>query len=459
MRRCPIAIPVICSRCGKGNPSHLIFCEECGHRLTPRPSATPPPPETPDAVRVPSKPPPQRPLAPDLNFFPRAEAPGSEDRVVCPLCGSRNQRSVRFCVTCGHLLAHAPTRPLESGEPKRSGQTAPPPPIAPMPVVDLSAPAPAASRARVCPQCQNLAEGPGQFCRFCGHSLAEAPPPAPAPAPSPVLAPAPPAPVRRSAAVGLTVPIPAPRAIRHRLVLIARDGREGPSFPVGDSTDIGRSEGDIVLADDRYVSPRHARVTLRGDAYFLRDLESTNGVFVRIPFSRGQNGPSGAGSGAADMGVSEQPLTDQDLFLVGQQVLRFEVVKHADHGFGVASENGTLLFGTPAAPRYARLTQRTVEGVVRDVFHVRKAEMVIGRESGDIVFTDDPFLSRRHAILRVQGLDPTSANGPTFGLSDLGSSNGTFLKIRDEVRLQPGTHFRIGQQLFRLDADTAGGGE
>jgi pSer/pThr/pTyr-binding forkhead associated (FHA) protein len=259
--------------------------------------------------------------------------------------------------------------------------------------------------------------------------------------------------------VGLTVPIPAPRAIRHRLVLIARDGREGPSFPVGDSTDIGRSEGDIVLADDRYVSPRHARVTLRGDAYFLRDLESTNGVFVRIPFSRGQNGPSGAGSGAADMGVSEQPLTDQDLFLVGQQVLRFEVVKHADHGFGVASENGTLLFGTPAAPRYARLTQRTVEGVVRDVFHVRKAEMVIGRESGDIVFTDDPFLSRRHAILRVQGLDPTSANGPTFGLSDLGSSNGTFLKIRDEVRLQPGTHFRIGQQLFRLDADTAGGGE
>jgi pSer/pThr/pTyr-binding forkhead associated (FHA) protein len=344
-----------------------------------------------------------------------------------------------------------------------------------MPVVDVSAPALAASRARVCPQCHNLREGPGQFCRFCGHSLAEAAAPAPAaapppvlapapspvlaPAPSPVLAPAPPAPVPRSAAVGLTVPIPAPSAIRHRLVLIARDGREGPSFPVGDSTDIGRSEGDVVIADDRYVSPRHARVTRRGDAYFLRDLESTNGVFVRIPFSSGPNGPSGAGAGATDMAVSEQALADQDLFLVGQQVLRFEVVKHADQGFGVASENGTLLFGTPAAPRYARLTQRTVEGVVRDVFHVRKSEMVIGRESGDIVFTDDPFLSRRHAILRVHGLDPASPNGPTFGLSDLGSSNGTFLKIRDEVRLQPGTHFRIGQQLFRLDADTAGGGE
>jgi pSer/pThr/pTyr-binding forkhead associated (FHA) protein len=146
------------------------------------------------------------------------------------------------------------------------------------------------------------------------------------------------------------------------------------------------------------------------------------------------------------------------LFLVGQQVLRFEVVKHADAGFGVAAENGTLLFGTPASPRYGRITQRTVEGVVRDVFHVRKAEMVIGRESGDIVFTDDPFLSRRHAVLRVHGLDLSSPREPTFGLADLGSSNGTFLRIRDEVRLRPGTHFRIGQQLLRFDADPAGAG-
>jgi pSer/pThr/pTyr-binding forkhead associated (FHA) protein len=123
-------------------------------------------------------------------------------------------------------------------------------------------------------------------------------------------------------------------------------------------------------------------------------------------------------------------------------------VKHAEEGFGVASENGTLLFGTPAAPRHARLSQRTVEGVVRDVFHVRRAETVLGRESGDIVFTDDPFLSRRHAIVRMTG-----GNGAPrrFTLGDLGSSNGTFLQVRDEVRLRHGDQFRIGQQLFRFD--------
>ncbi len=133
-------------------------------------------------------------------------------------------------------------------------------------------------------------------------------------------------------------------------------------------------------------------------------------------------------------------------------MLRFEVVKNAEEGFGVASENGTLLFGTPAAPRYARLSQRTVEGVVRDVFHIRKAETVLGREQGDIVFSDDPFLSRRHCVLRVHGQVGAGTGQPrSFTLADLGSSNGTFLQVREEVRLRHGDHFRIGQQLFRFD--------
>jgi pSer/pThr/pTyr-binding forkhead associated (FHA) protein len=145
------------------------------------------------------------------------------------------------------------------------------------------------------------------------------------------------------------------------------------------------------------------------------------------------------------------------LFLVGQQVLRFEVVKDADEGFGVASDNGTLLFGTPASPRYARLVQRTVEGVGRDVFNVRKAETILGRESGDIVFTDDPFLSRRHAVLRMhmsaRGGGKEKAEDRHFSLSDLGSSNGTFVRIHEEVRLRSGDQFRIGQQLFRFDLE------
>jgi pSer/pThr/pTyr-binding forkhead associated (FHA) protein len=86
-----------------------------------------------------------------------------------------------------------------------------------------------------------------------------------------------------------------------------------------------------------------------------------------------------------------------------------------------------------------------VEGVTRDVYYPTREETVIGREVGDVVFTTDPFMSRRHAaIVR----DPATN---TFSLKDLGSSNGTYLAIRGERELIPGDHVRVGQHLFRLD--------
>jgi pSer/pThr/pTyr-binding forkhead associated (FHA) protein len=79
---------------------------------------------------------------------------------------------------------------------------------------------------------------------------------------------------------------------------------------------------------------------------------------------------------------------------------------------------------------------------------LRKAETIMGREQGDIVFTDDPFLSRRHALIRVK--NPDGPN-PIYTLGDMESSNGTFLRIRGEVEIQHGDELRMGQQLFRLD--------
>jgi pSer/pThr/pTyr-binding forkhead associated (FHA) protein len=208
----------------------------------------------------------------------------------------------------------------------------------------------------------------------------------------------------------------------------------------------------VIVGEDPYLSPRHVRIAFANGKVLLRDLGSTNGVFLRLAAARHMDGPSRAGSEVA------VPLQDQDLILVGQQVLRFDVLRESENGLGAASEHGTLLFGSPAAPRYARLGQRTVEGVTRDVYYLRKMETVLGRESGDVVFTEDPFLSRRHAAIRALGRDgaplPASAKPSDvarFALVDLGSSNGTFLRIRNEVELQSGDQFRVGQQLFRVE--------
>jgi pSer/pThr/pTyr-binding forkhead associated (FHA) protein len=244
---------------------------------------------------------------------------------------------------------------------------------------------------------------------------------------------------------------------RGRLVVIAKSGADGPSYPIGDTLDIGRSDGQIIVAEDPYLSPRHARIAYSNGKLLLRDLGSTNGVYLRLAPARDMAAKARGAPAEANAEVSVL-LSDNDLILVGQQVLRFEILRDAETGLGPAIEHGTLLFGSPAAPRYARLGQRTVEGVTRDVYYVRKVETVLGRESGDVVFTEDPFLSRRHAAIRVLGSDglpapPSSApkEGLRYALVDLGSSNGTFLRIRGDVELVPGDHFRVGQQLFRVD--------
>jgi len=221
-----------------------------------------------------------------------------------------------------------------------------------------------------------------------------------------------------------------------RLVTLLKDGSEGRSIPLAEGdADIGSQEGDITFPDDPYLSARHARISCRAGTYTLRDLDSVNGIYVRLRES--------------------VELRDRDMVLIGQQVLRFELLQDGELPLGPAYQRGVLVFGTPEAPRFARLVQYTTEGVGRDVHYLFRDETVIGRENGDIVFTDDPFLSRRHAAIRVDHA------GRRFNLHDLGSSNGTAARIRGEHVLRDGDQFRIGRHLFRFEAgapDAARGG-
>ena len=77
-----------------------------------------------------------------------------------------------------------------------------------------------------------------------------------------------------------------------------------------------------------------------------------------------------------------------------------------------------------------------------EVYELRE-DTVIGRSSGDIVFAHDGFMSGRHArIVRRDG---------KFVLMDERSRNGTFIKIKGEIELQPGDMILIGKQLFRFE--------
>lgn len=332
-----------------------------------------------------------------------APAPGND--LICGRCGGGNPAHMRFCVHCGNTLAgpSAPqaAAPADSSYAPTPFGASPGPAAPPSPMSVSSQPGP------TCPRCQGVGDPRASHCKFCGTPYAAPPVAAP-----PVAAVAPAAASRMAAEV--------------RLVAILKDGSDGAAHALQiPQTDIGRSEGELQFPDDPYLSPRHARIRCDAGRWFLRDLDSVNGVYVRVR--------------------EPQELVDGDRILLGQQLLRFELIDDAEVPLGPASVQGVLVFGTPEAPRYARLVQYTTEGVGRDVHYLYRDDTVLGRETGDIVFTDDPFLSRRHASIQVE----RSTRRVT--LKDLGSSNGTALRLRREHELRVGDQLRVGRHLFRFD--------
>jgi len=77
-----------------------------------------------------------------------------------------------------------------------------------------------------------------------------------------------------------------------------------------------------------------------------------------------------------------------------------------------------------------------------DVYEL-KDQTIIGRVNGDVSFPHDGFMSGKHASIE--------RHGDRFVLKDEGSRNGTFIRIKGEVELQPGDMVLIGKQLFRFE--------
>ena len=104
----------------------------------------------------------------------------------------------------------------------------------------------------------------------------------------------------------------------------------------------------------------------------------------------------------------------------------------------------TMVISSQSAPPKGHLHLVMEGGQPGEVYEIGD-EAVIGRTNGAITFPHDGFMSGRHA--RVE------RRGSSFILSDEGSRNGTFIKLRDEVELQPGDMILVGKQLFRFEVE------
>jgi hypothetical protein len=377
----------VCNRCGKENQDHYKFCLGCGAELTaaPKPGASSDVGMMKTMMADPSQAGPL-PGAPMRASQPMARPPGAS----------------------GGMPGMPPAGPLGP----IGGPAAMPPPMGPPPGVPFSPggygapqPAPAAAAAtgpRRCPSCGSDVPPSFRFCGTCGFRMDEgsnvAPMPMP-PGPAPQMA-------------------PQPQRARLSMTLIRPDGTEGGTHQLQQGENkLGRSFGP-VFENDGYLSPIHAQLDIRGVQGMVRDLDSLNGVFVKMS--------------------GEEELQSGQIIRIGQELLRFELIPAPE-----PTADGTELMGSPNPGYWGKLTVIIGRDITGAAFPLLGESVTLGRERGEINFPDDGYVSGLHARISLR-------DGRVF-LTDLGSSNGSFVKVNGERAVGHESFVLLGQQLFRLN--------
>lgn len=463
---------ITCPNCGKENQDHYKFCLGCGSKL-PQAAAAPPAaaPTAPAAPAYPPAPPyppagPAYPPGPSAAPSPPGYPPGPPAPPY-PLATSQpaapsGPPGVPFGAAVGspprpptNVTAPQPVVPTASGPTAPSASPAPAP-VAPMPMGFAAEPP--------CSSC-GFQSPPGfAFCGRCGTKLAPAGDAAPrpvsemgsaqtifvgdakdlalaqtgsmaqitdAPPAPPIVEPAideGPRPSGPTAPTGIPplgadaappTPPPATSHVAVRLVMLGPDGQpigERVLAP-GEVLDVGREAGP-PWDDDAYLDLRHALLHPVDDGVHVEDRNSLNGIFVKLQ--------------------GRHELTSGDQFRVGQELLIYEELPEP-----TPTPDGTEKMGSPNPGYWGRVSILVDPSMASAAFPIAGDGIMIGRESGDVTFPQDGYVSGRHC--RVAGDDSG------IYLEDLGSSNGTYLRARTGQVLPFGSLVLIGQKLFQLE--------
>ena len=361
--------------------------------------------------------------------------------ITCPKCSKDNQDHYKFCLGCGaelprdaapkpfnpqtppHGVKAAPVPsagPGPSAAPVPSEATAVPPAVflgrpsegapsmpsssataAPAPPTASASVAPSAGGTVICPQCGHINAPSNLFCGSCGFRLGGASAPSKA---APSAAPA--------AGPGSVV-----------LTALRADGTEAGSYNLpGGTVTVGRETGSI-FAGDSYLSPRHATFKQTPGRVTVKDEASLNGVYKKL---------------VRDVPVELHP---NDMFRIGQEIIKFEPLQRQP-----PSGDGVERLGSPAKGYVGRIALVIGRDVTGNAFPIPESGVHLGRERGDVLFPEDGYVSGLHCRLSWE----PSGNGGRLMLTDLGSSNGSFMRLREETDIKSGDVLLMGQQLFRV---------
>ncbi|MEZ4440526.1 MAG: FHA domain-containing protein [Polyangiaceae bacterium] len=322
--------------------------------------------------------------------------------ITCPACGKQNQDHYRFCLGCGAELPRGGAKPDEgvADEPTNHGAVPTPEPepepvaaepVAP-PVAGGGEPAPLPPGK--CPECGYVNPTTNRFCASCGFRLDEAQKVAPSPA----------------------VVEEGSHAV---LIALDPEGNEvgRHSLPEGKSI-VGRESGSFFETDG-FLSPQHAAFDTTGGKVTVRDLDSLNGVFRKL--------------------IAEQrsELVSGQRFRIGQELLQYDDLPESE-----TDAAGVSVQGSPVQQFVGRVSLVVGRSTVRPSYPISERGIDLGRERGDVLFPEDGYVSGLHCKISYE-------DGQCY-VTDLGSSNGTFVQLRAETVLSNGDVLLMGQQLFRV---------
>lgn len=379
----------VCNRCGKENQDHYKFCLGCGAELTV--------PKAGGDMGM------MKTMMADPGQAPNAGAPlrGPSAAMPQPLPAPPAMGRQTGGMGGPGMPGMPPAGPLGGAMPPPMG----PPPGVPGFSPGFAPPAQATGMKR-CPSCGSDVPASFRFCGTCGFRMDEGSAPNAMPTgPTPMGGP-------------MGAPMAMPQRARLSMTLIRPDGTEGGTHDLRPGENkLGRSFGP-VFENDGYLSPVHALLDIRGQNGVVRDMDSLNGVFVKM--------------------TAEEELQSGQIIRIGQELLRYEIIPTPE-----PTADGTELMGSPNPGFWGKLTVIIGREVTGAAFPLLGDSVTLGRERGEINFPDDGYVSGLHARVTLR-------DGRVY-LADLGSSNGTFIKVNGERAVGHDSFVLLGQQLFRLN--------
>ena len=209
-------------------------------------------------------------------------------------------------------------------------------------------------------------------------------------------------------------PAPTPKV---SIRIIRADGDlETVAIMKGDQILCGRT-GDLELHNDEFVAPRQLRLFFSTGRLAVEDIGGGNGVFLRLR--------------------TEQQLSARNELRIGHQRLVLEDIRPPNR-----SLDGAIPWGSADPGARYRLVQQLDGGFPGNSFLLFNGENHIGRERAPIAFPFDQFVSGKHAVIIV---------GPErISVRDLGSANGTFVKLNAPAFVENGDQLLVGRELLSV---------